>query len=607
KSFSTDTLMNWLMNIVCTNTQINLLTKDDTLRRQNIERIKNIMSILPPYLNQRTKADTNNGEEITVNRLKNKYITHVPQSSEKGAYKLGRGLTSPVFHIDEPPFQQHIKIALGSALAAGTNAVDRAKKVNAPYGTIITTTAGKKDDRDGSYVFGLLQEAAPWNETYFDCKNQAELEKVIRRNSRTSKKNPNGVYRVNITFNHIQLGKTDEWLMEKLEAAVQEGEDADRDYFNRWTSGSDSHPLPIHQLETIRNSVREPMWLQVHPIHGYALRWYLPEAQVEPYMQSESTILTLDPSEMGGGDDLSFYLMDLKHLSTLAAGTFNESNILEFCKWLLNFLVTNKKVTCVIERRSSGAFILDYLCVMLPSFGENPFKRLYNRVVHEYDEKIERYREIQQPMSRYPKDIYTKHKTCFGFATSGTGQNSRSELYSIILRQAAGRSGGKVFDKVTADQILGLTTRNNRIDHAPGEHDDMVIAWLLAHWFVSMGKNLSFYGIDSREINVRATMVEEMTVEDKIAFRKKLYQKQLRQAIESIVEKMKATKDVYVMQRYEQELRHLDSKIEVEEGEAYSLDSILESVKQKKHERRVSNGFSQPAQVRNMSYQTMFM
>lgn len=605
KSFSTDTLMSWLLNIVCTNTQINLLTKDDTLRRANIERIKNIMSELPPYLMQRGKSDANNGEEITINRLKNKYITHVPQMSEKGAYKLGRGLTSPVFHIDEPPFQPNIKIALGSALAASGNAVDRAKKVGAPYGTILTTTAGKKDDRDGSYVYGLLQDAATWSEAYLDCANRDDLELVIRKNSRTSKKNPRGVYRVNITFNHTQLGKTDEWLMEKLEAAVQEGADADRDYFNRWTSGSAAHPLAILQLEQIRNSVKEPLWEDIQEGYGYTLHWYKERDELQSFMASESTILAIDPSEMGGGDDLSFYLNDIKQLSTVAAGTFNESNILEFCKWLLKFLVANKLVTAIIERRSTGAVILDYLCLMLPQYGEDPFKRLFNRVVHDSDEKGDRFKEIQLPLSRRPKDIYVRHKTQFGFATSGTGICSRTDLYSTTLRAAAGRSASKIYDKTTADQILGLVTKNGRIDHAPGEHDDMVIAWLISHWFLTMGKNLSYYGIDYREINTKAKELTVMSDDDARIMRERLMQRQLRAAVAELVEKMKVAKDPYLLQRYEMQLRLLDSKIIVEDGETYSLDSILESIKQKKQERMAMWGKG-GASVRPMSYQNMF-
>ncbi|EKD22645.1 MAG: hypothetical protein ACD_84C00025G0002, partial [uncultured bacterium] len=231
KSFSTDTLMTLLQNIVCQNTTINLLTKDDKLRGENIARLKEIALLLPPYLNQRTREDANNTEELTVRSLGNKYLTHVPQSSPKRAYNMGRGLTSPIFHIDESPFQPNISIALPAALAATGAAIDAAKKNNAPYGTILTTTAGKKDDRDGRFIFNLMSDAAVWTEKFFDAENLDALELMIKRNSRV------GVCRVNITLNHRQLGKDDQWLKRKLDESLQTGDDANRDYFNLWTSG----------------------------------------------------------------------------------------------------------------------------------------------------------------------------------------------------------------------------------------------------------------------------------------------------------------------------------------------------------------------------------
>jgi len=85
KSLSTDGLMTLLMNIQCSSTQINLLTKDDGLRSANIQRLKDIDMELPHYLRQRTKDDINNTEMLSVKALRNVYKAHVPQKSPKMA------------------------------------------------------------------------------------------------------------------------------------------------------------------------------------------------------------------------------------------------------------------------------------------------------------------------------------------------------------------------------------------------------------------------------------------------------------------------------------------------------------------------------------------
>lgn len=585
KSFSTDTLMSYLMNIVCTGTSINLLTKDDNLRRKNIERIKEIMAELPPYLSQRTKDDANNGEEVTVKALKNTYNTHVPQSSPKRAYNMGRGLTTAIFHIDEPPFQPNIAIALPAALAATGAAVERAKAAGAPYGTILTTTAGKKDDKDGRFIYKLLEDSATWTEKFFDCVDWSELDRMVRRNSRA------GMFRINGTFSHRQLGKSDEWLKQKIEESLQTGDDANRDYFNLWTSGTESSPLPTHIAEMIAASRLDELYTSISDPDGYITRWYIPEEEIEYRMANGKFVLGMDTSEAGGGDDISLVLMDVETLDVVAAGSYNETNLITFSKWVCEMLVKYQNITAIIERRSTGAMLLDYLLLMLPQYGEDPFRRLYNRVVQDYDEYPDRYKEIKQPLGRRPTDIYVRYKTTFGFATSGSGATSRTALYSVTLQGAAKRAGMKVHDKMLAGQILGLVYRNGRIDHEDGEHDDLVIGWLLGHWLLTQGKNLMHYGIDPRMVMSAVSTKQQESQED---FFRRMEQQTIRSRIEEIYNQLTGEYDDFVAQRMEQELRMLDKKIILEQDEIYSVDELIRSAREtKRNKARHSNLYNQ--------------
>jgi len=566
KSFSTDVLMRLLMNVLCQSTQINLLTKDDTLRRANIQRLKDIAEELPFYLQFRRHDDANNGEEITVNTFKNTYKTHVPQMSPKRALLLGRGLTSPIMHIDEAPFQPNIAIALPAALAATGAAIEAAIKNKSPYGVILTTTAGKKDDKDGKFVYGLVSDAAVWDEAFLDSKNAEELAKRVRGASRAKKLMING------TFNHRQLGKTDEWLARKLEESLQTGEDANRDYFNIWTSGTEKSPFPAHMADMVAASVESILFNEFSKPDGYVIRWYIPEDEVEERMANGKYLMTMDTSEASGGDDISLLITDVETLETIGAGTYNETNLIVLAKWVCSLLVRFENVTGIIERRSTGGMLLDYLLLMLPSYGIDPFKRLFNRVVNEYDEFPERYREIKQPMNRRPTDIYVRYKKTFGFATSGSGSYSRGELYSSVLMAAMKRAGTKVKDKTLVDQILGLVIRNGRIDHEVGEHDDMVIAWLLTHWFLTQGKNLSFYGIDITKIGSAIRTQKELSYEElEIAAE----QKYLRERIEDLQKELIGERDTFLCARIEHELRSLERKIILEDGEMFSVDELI--------------------------------
>lgn len=566
KSFTTDQLMTLLLNFVCNNTQINLLTKDDTLRTSNIARLKDIYDELPPYLQFKSKNDINNTEMFTIGKFNNKYIAHVPQSSVKGAYKIGRGLTSPIFQIDEAPFQPHIEIAMGSALGAMGAAVDKAKQENEPYGTIITTTAGKKDEPSGRYIYSIIEASAVFDEKLFDTKNEAELRQLVCANSRR------GAYRVYACFSHTQLGKTDEWLKEKINESMQGPDDANRDFFNIWTSGSESSPIATQYLELMVKNIVDANFHEIFPIGKYIVRWYVEENKLAHFMNTRKVVMAVDTSDAGGGDDISTVFIDVETGAVVGAGTYNETNLITYAQWLVHILEKYENVTLIIERRSSAITILDYLLLFLVEKGIDPFKRIFNWVVNEPLEYKSISDEIKQPLRRRSEDIYVRAKKAFGFATSGTGRQSRSELYSTTLQHAVKRCSDKIYDRVLTNQITGLIIKNGRVDHREGENDDMVIGFLLAHWFITSAKNLTHYGIDPTRVLIESKPQQVIQPKE---YYLHVEQQRIRTRIQEIYEKLQNERDPNICKMYERELIFLDSKIILQDGEHYSVDAII--------------------------------
>lgn len=578
KSLSVNTLSTYLLNIRCVNTQINLLTKDDNLRSDNIQRLKDIDSELPAYLKQRTKRDANNTEEITISSLGNSFKAHVPQKSPKAALNVGRGLTSPIFLIDEGPFQSNIGISMPAALAAGTAARDIARVNGDPYGTILTTTAGKKDDRDGKEIYVRLSQSAEYSERFFDCYDLKELELMITTNC------PGGKVRVNCTFNHKQLGKSDEWLRRAIdETENNDPESINRDFFNVWTSGTMSSPLSVQVLEMMRKSEQEESYISIDAPYAYLTKWFIDEKDIEKRMASGQFVMGMDTSDASGGDDISLFIIDVSTAETIAAGTYNETNLITFAQWLCTWFTRFENITLIIERKSSGVAIIDFLLWMLPSLGIDPFKRIFNTVVNDHMEYPVRFKEINVPMGRRSRDVYVTYKRNFGFATAGSGMASRSDLYSNTLQLAAKKAGDKMKHKLTINQVTALVTINGRVDHLPGENDDMVIAWLLSFWLITSGKNLTYYGIDSRNIFAEADRKE-------IKSSKEFYinneQLDIRRKIEELYEEINQEQDPFVIQKLEHTLRMLNRQLVLEDGEIFSVDELINSLREKKRNSR---------------------
>lgn len=569
KSFGSNILTAYLMNIRCTGTEINLLTKDEKLRSETIDRIKEIEHTMPFYLQQRTKTDRTNSEELTINFFGNKYRTHLPNPSEKLALNVGRGLSSPVFFIDEIAFLFHIAISLPAALAGGTALRETARENNEPYGSVFTTTAGKIDDRDGRYAYALVQGSAPWTETYYDCRDEVVLHDVITKASRSED------LMVNCTFNHRQLGYTDEWLRRAIKDS-NKGTDIDeeaikRDFLNIWTNGSRAHPLSPALIERIRLSMKDDFTTTIDPKYGYITRWFVNDIR---QAMSKKTVLGLDSSNAGGRDDTAFVIRDVESGSVIAACNVNETNLVKYSEWLLSLFILYPEMTGIIENRSSGTYILDYLIRGMLSRGLVPHKRLFNNVVDECTtNELREHPLLNTGFGINLEDLYAKYKRHFGFTTAGSGKFSRDELYSTTLTASAKVCGDSVNDPTTIDQLLTLENRNGRIDHPVGGHDDNVIAFMLSYWFISMGKNLQHYGIQARTVLRLASYHDS---EESVDDARRQHEVYLEDQIVRLTELMRNTKDTFVSLQIESRLRLLVDEYNVSAGDTVlSADAFI--------------------------------
>ena len=575
KSVSTDCIMVWVLYIGASNTTISMLTKDHTLRTKNVERLKKIRDFLPGYLLNITNRDSDNQTDLTCKAKDNTYLTGVGQTSESAANNLGRGLTSPVQHIDEGPFIRFIGTTIPAALASGTAAREEAKQFNRPYGNIFTTTAGKKDDRDGRYMYDLIHGGAVWSELFLDASNREELITLIKRNC-TGRK-----VLVNATFSHRQLGRTDEWLWEAISNAGASGEEADRDFFNVWTSGTQSSPLSVTLNDTIRASEIDPVWNEISK-DLYIVRWYYEESELLEVMEENHIILGLDTSDAIGRDAIALTFINSKDLSLVGSATINETNLIRFAKFLSDLMIKYPKLILIPERKSSAQSIIDSLLIHLPRAGVDPFKRIYNHVVDNKDERQKDFQEIQTPLNRRTTAFYDKWKKVIGFNTTG---QSRELLYSTVLQNAAKESAHLIKDRTLSSEIRGLVVRNGRIDHASGANDDSVIAWLMSHWFLTHSKNLSYYGIDTTKALSKVhyegrvlTPVEEFEMEE---------QNRIREEMEDIYEELTGTNDEFMIAQYESKLYALNKKVKMEEKDALSIDALVnQAAEQREHVNR---------------------
>lgn len=566
------------------NGRILLITKDDTLRRENIIRLRNIRGYLPKWLVLDDPNDANNQSTLTYNTEGNIFRTAVGQNSEDAALNTGRGASVAILQSDEGPFTSFIDITLPAALASGNTARDEAARNNMPYGNIFTTTAGKIDSRSGNYMYKEFYSAgALFDESYYDCPNRQELVKQVKHNCSGRR-----VLFVG-DWDHKQLGYSDEWLYEKLANSGATADAADRDYFNRWTNGGAASPLKTDILQAISHSEMNPVWMEFSA-ERFGVKWYISEAEVERIMKDRPVILGLDTSDAIGRDAISLVFTDAYTLEVVGAATVNEAYLPTVAIFVAKLLLKYSKLTLIIEKKSSAQTFIDTAIVMLAKNGIDPMTRMYCRTNDQRGRENSMYEKMQSvSVARRTVEFYDPVRAEFGFNTSGS---SRDLLYGIVLTAAAQRTCTKIRDRILSGELRGLEVKNGRIDHSSNGHDDTIIAWLLTHWFLMYGKNLDIYGIDSAKIQLRALRDGNVGTEDD---NERLREQEILTAeIDSILPRLKNTPSIHEVITLEAKLRRLLQQLEKTGAEPVSLDQLLQDAKknriQRMQLRRIANG-----------------
>lgn len=588
KSGSTDSLTAPLMYIWASNTTINLITKDTKLKNSNVERMKEIRDLMPDYIHPANPNDADNTDLLTCIRLNNKYKTAVGRNDKIAADKLGRGMTVPIMQFDEVPYINLIGVSLPVALASAGAARDQAREANQPYGNIFTTTPGSILTRDGKWAHAFLTGGATWSEHYLDLPSEAILHEVVDKGSTGLKPLVYGA------FNHRQLGMSDEWLLGKLRDSASSGELADRDYFNIWTADSTGSPFDEETRARIAKSEVEPVYMEIND-YRYALRWQIPREQLDARMANSRTILALDPSEGLGGDNdaMGMILYDIETAEVLMTCRVNETNIEQYAHFIADMLVKYVNVTYMFERKSTGLSILDSLIIVLNTLGIDPFKRIYNRIVDEKDDFKEEFRRLQTPVSQRQISFYNPYKRYFGFNTAGSGRHSRDSLYGEIMMSAVRYGGHVIKDKELINEFFTLIVKDGRVDHAKGAHDDLVIAYLLAHWLAIKGQNLFHYGIAPGSVLTRARAYESNV--SPIERRKIARNAEMREVFDNLLDLLKTTKDHMAVSRIEMQLRRLSQEIDFgDDAGGVGIDAMIKQATDERSRQARVNRYQQP-------------
>jgi len=558
KTIGTAALQVWALYLAARDAAWGMFCRGNKLQYENVDRFKKIRDALPQWMLYQTANDTNNKEGVSYDALNTKLTTFVSQSDKQAAGDQARGQSFFTESWDETVYYNNIHLSYPSAIAAMDTAAPLAKETGLPAAVIMTSTAGDIDDPRGRWCYLLACDAFRFTERLYDCANRDELWSMVHHNSKNDY--------VYLEYSYKQLGKDEEWF--NFVTRAKDPKVVAKDYLNQWLHGADGSIFGKEMLEKIQTSKKDPV--AVTNIESVIIKWYDdPKVlMADESLRNRPYVIGLDTSDNVGSDFTTMCMIDPYDLHVVATFCCNTANLYFVTTIIVKFLKDFPRAIFIPERNKNGAFMLDYIFANMRLENFNPLTRIYNKYFQEYNSDTN--------VNNLNYDDGTVRKN-FGFSTTSS---SRNLLYSSVLMNALNLVGDRLNDASLVDQISGLTMKNGRVDHTESGHDDLLIAFLLAVYFILFGLHHQFYGIRPDELMCQVRSNGELVDPDK----KKAEMLAFEQ-IRDLTQKIKNNKDnpavVSVFQRELQKLVAVYGDAPKEEDSALKpMDQINKNSKQ---------------------------
>jgi hypothetical protein len=449
KTFGACVVILWITYFSGYNTECMLYAQSDHNLDNNMGRIRALRQNLPSYLNfHDKKKDRDGAKVIQFTALGNKIMRQAPKKSESDADSVGRGFSTPIAWYDEFAFIPRIQIQFQASVLAQSTVAKVAQKNNLPNCVMITTTAAFLNSGDGKFAYDFFNDCLEFDESMYSMA-RSDIIKLMTNNAKRSF--------LKIEYPYWELGKGDDYFNTQSKELGYVKDSVDREILCKWKDVDTEHPLGQETIALLDGCVHKPVKVivinDIFRVKLYkdpnTLKWDVPY------------IIAGDCSNNVGADYSSLVAVDPRNYEVVAVVRTNMYSTMYFARLIVTLMRKYFfKSILVLERNLNGATILD-------------------RVV-EIDWMLQGriYASADKP------DI-------MGITTVS---RSRKLLYNQILKMSIDDSYNLLHDKVIIDEIKGLIkTRTGRIDHRPGGHDDTLISYLFARWFLLFGEKIDRY------------------------------------------------------------------------------------------------------------------
>lgn len=418
-------------------------------------------------------------------------------------------------------------------ILAFNTASANARRNNAVYCRIFTSTPGDLDTQPGQDALQIIEKTCKWTEKFYDM-TKDEIDDYITKNS------GNGI--VYIEYQYYQLGDDEEWLKRVSQTLLNNPIKIKREVFLQRMRGSSESPFDQEELQAIQE-LKKPIKEEIFINKLYKLDIY------QPLKRDRIYIVGVDCAQGLGEDNTAVTVLDPYLVEPVAEFKSPYIGISDAIKFLYTLVRKHiPKAILAIERNNVGEAIIDGLrqTEVRANLYFDDSKDFFN-----IDDKLDPQGFLKREAAR---------RKLYGV---WTGSKSRDIMLAILEAHVKEYKDKFVTENIINDLLSLVRKKNGKIGHAPGFHDDSLFSYLIALYVYYHGKNLHRFGF------VRGQLPDDENRNKGLVYE---------EIIEEMPEELKqqfSDFSVKTMDDYEKKIR---SEIEAARREMSHIDTLLNPV-----------------------------
>ena len=568
-----------------------LITLAASNRMQFINALKKIRAGLPEYMINMNYKDKDAGNILSYQAFgqdkENTFEVKVPSGGEDGAENVSRGNTFETLLYDEPAWTKYIENIINGAGPSTLTAQKNAREKGIPYFTAKATTPNSILKDEGKYMHEEMLGSTEWREVFFDCYSETHLVEKVMKASPVKTTYP----KFAMQFNHLQLGFGHDWVKRTMDKLGLSWAKAKIDLLLMWSEEGKNKLFDDKTREKLNDSKVEPIWNEEINDTGLFVDWFVTKERLDELVNdpTEFILMGVDTSDAINKDACTLVLRRMKTGENIGVGRYPLA-FLDDVTTVLREMILRIENSLLIIERNRAAHMIEQLLLTLPSYGIDPFKRIFNDIYQDPIKYKNEYRDVQEVMFKFrTKEFYLKHKARFGFLTNA---DTRRQMYGFIL-EAVSNTGSGIRYGHLVDELIGLETdMDGRIDHGKKGHDDLVIAWLLSYWAIRMLKNSSLYGIPpGQALTQISTLTGSQDGENYTKDQLELFML-IKERIEQLSKELEDSDSDMVGKRIELEIRKLGEFIPKSLKRVLTIDEIISNASAERSKRAINRRFN---------------